>query len=128
VNKFLVYTPNKSKSSSVIEIAGQGNFPSSKGGALSFLHVSDSGSRFTTQIFSPIGYTQCVTNNKGNYDVYPTFDAQNPTITPIQASYTEISDEDGAAMFINADTDGNKILSAFFTRSVYLWILYDGSA
>ncbi len=121
-----VMAPNNN-ASAVLEIPADLEILSSKGGALMFLHRSNDGSTQITHIFSPIGYTLCtLTQDQKFYEVLPTFGMLKP-IT-IQASFVDISDEDGTAMFENYDgTNGSKWPVAFIPRGAYVWIRYAGA-
>jgi hypothetical protein len=98
-------------------------FPDGKGGAL-FFSSRIANTIFTFEIFSPIGYTKSILSGD-TYLTSPTFNLKTAKKTPIAASFVEIHDEDGTAMFGIYDR-GSKVPSAFFPRGSYAYILYTG--
>jgi hypothetical protein len=117
---FQILAPNNVSTQYLTEIPGTFS-PSSKGGALCF---SSPGS--VQHIFSPIGYTLCTLRPDGSwYDVSPTFGLPPPasTVTKIQATYVDVSDEDGTAVFMKYDNGTTaRWPVAYIPRSAYVWI------
>lgn len=123
-----VWEPNNSPALMVLNIPARHEAPSSRGGALRFVHVSENGSRFVDNIFSPTGYTRCtLSQDQRFYEIVPTFGTDRPVRTIIRATFVDIGDDDGTVIFENYDSlSGSRWPVAFIPRGGYVWIRYAG--